>query len=98
VRDQRMNNIAPRFYELIGPAIFWDRHRWLTSAILATQIRRIAVLKLAQANSLWNLISKKIRAKMDWRCGSGSTMPALQVRIPEFKRESSLPPQKNVLE
>jgi hypothetical protein len=35
--------------------------------------------ELAQANSLWNPISKKPITKKDWQSGSSSRMPTLQV-------------------
>jgi hypothetical protein len=44
-------------------------------------------LRPAQANSLRPHLQNN-QSKMDWRCGSSSRVPALQVRSPEFKFQS----------
>jgi hypothetical protein len=48
------------------------------------------------ANSSQDPISK-IKSKMDWRCGSSSVVPALQVRNSEFKSQSHPNPPKKHL-
>jgi hypothetical protein len=40
------------------------------------------------ANSLQDPILKTTRVKLDWRCGSSNTVPALQAQRPEFKSQS----------
>jgi hypothetical protein len=43
------------------------------------EIRRITVKRLDWANSLQDLISKITEVKMDWKYGSSSRTPALQM-------------------
>jgi hypothetical protein len=42
----------------------------------------------AQANSLWEPHLQNSQTKMNWRCGSSSGTPALQVQSTEFKPQS----------
>jgi hypothetical protein len=44
-------------------------------------------LRPTRANNSQDPICKITRAKMDWRCGSSSRLPALQERSLEFKTQ-----------
>jgi hypothetical protein len=55
---------------------------------LEAKIERIVVQGQLRQIALKAPISKISRAKMDWRCGSSSTAPALQVQSPKFKPQS----------
>jgi hypothetical protein len=63
------------------------RCHWFTPVILATckgEIGRIAKGQPEQIVHLTHLQNN--HSKTDWRCGSSSRMPAVQIRSPEFKK------------
>jgi hypothetical protein len=65
----------------------WAEHHWLTPAMLATWetgIRRTMV----QGKQFARPHLQNNQSKLDWRRGSSSREPALQVWSPEFKPQS----------
>jgi hypothetical protein len=63
------------------------RYQWLTPIILATWeagIRRIEIW--GQPRKIFMILHLQTnQSKMDWKCGSSSRAPALQIWSPEFK-------------
>jgi hypothetical protein len=66
-------------------------HRWLTPVLLATWGAEIA--KTAVQGQPGQIVHKphlqNNQSKMDWRCGSRTKTPALQVQSSELKPQSN---------
>jgi hypothetical protein len=74
--------------------IFQKSGSWVPEAYacnpscLGGWVSEFGSLRLAQANVSWEAHLQTNQSNMDWRCGSGGRMSALQTRSSEFKTQS----------